>query len=131
MTNKKFYSDKLLAIVIWNQNQCQLLHEMVFGKTCLGKHCGECEFSTAESIEKWLNAEHEEPEPPLLENGDGLKPGDWIMVQCEGCCDWHKMRFVCYCDKLFYTLNQADDKFHKGESYICGWEQARLPMEGE
>ena len=128
MTNKKFYSDKLLAIVIWNQNQCQLLHEMVFGKTCLGKNCGECEFSTAESIEKWLNAEHEEPEPQLLENGDGLKPGDWIMVRNND--EWKKFRFVCYCNNVFWTLYDNGDWFHIG-SKITPWVKARLPMEGE
>ena len=37
------------------------------------------EFYNVESIENWLNAEHKEP--PLLKNGDGLKPGDWIMVR--------------------------------------------------
>lgn len=131
MTNKKFYSDKLLAIVIWNQNQCQLLHEMVFGKTCLGKNCGECEFSTAESIENWLNAEHEEPEPPLLENGDGLKPGDVIMVRNENDEDWEKRSFMCYfqsLDRPFVTL-EAMSSWYFG-NHEC-WHQARLPEEGE
>lgn len=127
MTNKKFYSDKLLAIVIWNQNQCQLLHEMVFGKTCLGKNCNDCEFSTVENIEKWLNAEHEEPEPPLLENGDDLKTGDWIMVRYDDDEPWTKIQFLAYIDGMFYTR----EPLIEGTFKIMVYYQARLPMEGE
>lgn len=129
MTNKKFYSDKLLAIVIWNQNQCQLLHEMVFGKTCLGKNCGECEFSTAESIENWLNAEHVEPEPPLLENGDGSKPGDWIMVRDEVGHAWKKRCFMC-CKNGYFITTEGECSIGSTGRYEA-WLQARLPMEGE
>ena len=40
------------------------------------RHTGEkCDFFELEL--EWLFSEYE---PPLLKNGDGLKPGDWIMV---------------------------------------------------
>lgn len=127
MTNKEFYWNKLLTIVIWNQHQCQLLHEMVFGKSCLGKNCGECEFSTAENIENWLNAEHVEPEPPLLENGDELKPGDWIMVRYDDDEPWTKIQFLAYIDGVFYTR----EPLIGGTFKVMVYRQARLPMEGE
>ena len=79
MTNKEFYFDRLLAVAL--ENACGTFHRVVHGKNCGGKSCEDCEFSTVESIENWLNKEHVESEPPLLENGDGLKPGDWIMVR--------------------------------------------------
>lgn len=43
------------------------------------RSCGdyECDVCTGESLRRLFS----EYEPPLLENGDGLKPGDWIMVK--------------------------------------------------
>lgn len=80
MTNKEFYGDKLLAIAL--EDFCHKLHVAFYDESCLGrKKCEDCEFSGNERILQWLNAEHEKPEPPLLENGDNLKPGDWISVK--------------------------------------------------
>lgn len=129
MTNKKFYGDKLLAIAIWSRTKCQLLHELVFGQGCTGKGCGDCEFATVESVEKWLNAEHEEPEQPLLENGDGLKPGDWIMVRDADGESWRKRQFMCFYDNRFITAAGGFKMQHA--SGFSAWKQARLPMEGE
>lgn len=43
------------------------------------KDCGNCECDACMRASfKWLFSEYE---PPLLENGDDLKPGDWIMVK--------------------------------------------------
>ena len=138
MTNKEFYGDKLLALAIWSRTKCRLLHELVFGQGCTGKGCGDCEFATVESIEKWLNAEHKEPEPPLLENGDGLKVGDWIMVRDLDGDEWCKMVFAFYYNNLFFVLDNAVlKKFNSFSSIdengtgVTGWFQARLPMEGE
>lgn len=33
----------------------------------------------------------DECKPPLLQNGDGLKPGDWIMVRSKECEEWRNM----------------------------------------
>lgn len=80
MTNKEFYGDKLLAIAL--EDVCHKLHVAFYDESCIGrKKCEDCEFSSVESIENWLNAEHVKPEPQLLENDDDLKPGDWISVK--------------------------------------------------
>lgn len=128
-TNKEFYGDKLLALAIWNENKCQLLHELFFDKDCQEKKCVNCEFATAESVEKWLNAEHVEPEPQLLENGDDLEPGDWIMVQDEFDDSWKKRAFVAYYDGRFIAVRGG---YKIGEHNEVEYaRQARLPMEGE
>lgn len=126
MTNKEFYFNKLLAVAL--ENACGTFHRVVHGKNCGGKNCEDCEFSTVESIENWLNAEHVEPEPPLLENGDGLKPGDWIMVKNMNDAEWNKRQFAYYykgnfhCDSSGWSLSRCE---------IDRWEQARLPEDGE
>ena len=129
MTNKEFYGDKLLAIAIWSRAKCQLLHELVLGQDCTGKGCGDCELATVESVENWLNAEHEEP--PLLENGDGLKSGDWIMVKIFEDGEWAKRQFAFFHDGWFYYL-RGGNNFAQLHLYgLLRSEQARLPMEGE
>lgn len=128
MTNKEFYGDKLLAIVL--ESACHGMHKVVYGEWCVGKKCEDCEFNTIKDVENWLNAEHEEPEPPLLENGDGLKPGDWIMVRNSEEQTWVKRVFICYKDGLFWTIANTN-KLDKGPPYIHCFYQARLPMEGE
>lgn len=73
----------------------------------------------------WLFSEYE---PPLLENGDGLKPGDWIMVRdCDG-ERWVKRQFLFYYNGRFYC-ELADNSIGGGE-YVS-WAQARLPEDGE
>ena len=76
----------------------------------------------------WLFSEYE---PPLLENGDGLRPGDWIMVRNENSDEWSKRQFMCY----FQSLNRPFVTLEEMSSWYLGkhecWEQARLPMEGE
>ncbi len=77
MTNKEFYGDKLLAIAL--DIGCKALHELAFGEPCVPKPCSYCELGDVDKIMAWLNAEHVDKEPPLLENGDDLKPGDWMV----------------------------------------------------
>ena len=127
MTNKDFYGDKLLAVAL--ERTCHGMHNVVYGERCVGKNCKDCEFHTVENIENWLNAEHKEPEPPLLENGDDLKTGDWIMVRSYTHEDWKKRQFMCYFNGLFFvTTNFA----HAISYNVCkSFVQARLPMEGE
>ena len=126
MTNKEFYFDKLLAVAL--ENACRKLRTAVYGESCAERSCYDCEFYTVKNVEKWLNAEYEEPEPPLLENGDGLKPGDWIMVKNMNGAEWNKRQFAYYyngnfhCDSSGWSLSRCE---------IDRWEQARLPEEGE
>ena len=128
MTNKEFYDDMLLAIIL--DDNCPELHKAVYGENCmLSKNCKDCEFYNIESIENWLNAEHVETEPPLLENGDGLKPGDLIMVRDHEDQTWVKCTFICYLDGRFW-ITQAEGPYLLGQLLISGWKQARLPMEG-
>ena len=133
MTNKEFYGDRLLAVVL--KGNCDALYRMVHGKSCTGVSCGDCEFgitkeSEIEKVLKWLNAEHVEPEPPLLENGDGLKPGDWIMVRDRDDQKWAKCTFICYLDGRFWTT-PTEGPYLLDQLLISGWKQARLPMEDE
>ena len=131
MTNKEFYCDKLLAVAL--KGNCSTLYREVHGKSCTVLSCRDCEFSLTEESEignvlQWLNAEHEEPEPPLLENGDGMKPGDWIMVRNNVSDNWCKRQFAYYFDGIFYCVPHGRDP-----SCCCviEWKQTRLPMEGE
>lgn len=125
MTNKEFYSDKLLAIAL--SFGCQKLIHLIYGEECNGKSCDDCEFNRLEDIEKWLNAEYEEP--PLLENGDGLKPGDWIMVKHYKHDTWKKRQFLCYWNGRFFATKGYWEatSFKDFNSYTI----ARLPKEGE
>lgn len=126
MTNKEFYFEKLFAALI-RVSSCQSMHYHVFGENCIGNDCKDCEFHNVKSIENWLNAEHVEPE--LLENGDGLKPGDWIMVRDGDGVSWRKRQFMCYFDSRFYCFKPHSQ--FKNECDCVMWAQARLPMEGE
>lgn len=128
MTNKEFYGDKLLAIAL--EDVCHKLHVAFYDESCIAREkCEDCEFSSNERILQWLNAEHEKPEPPLLKNGDGLKPGDWIMVRNYTYDDWKKVQFMCYFEGYFFTA----PTFAYAINYntCSSFTQARLPMEGE
>lgn len=80
----------------------------------------------ADNVIKWLFDEYE---PLLLKNGDGLKPGDWIMVRNYTHDDWKKVRFMCYFDGYFF----ATETFVRAINYkTCSvFTQARLPKDGE
>lgn len=92
---------------------------VVHGKNCGGKNCEDCEFSTVESIENWLNAEHKEPEPPLLENGDDLKPGDWIMVRDLDGDSWVKRQFMCYYRGKFVCVREGHSIDEHADFFRC------------
>ena len=80
---------------------------------------------------KWLFSEYE---PPLLENGDDLKPGDWIMVRDDVGDSWDKMMFVCYCNGLFFVVDDntlREPEFRENGVNITGWTQARMPEDGD
>lgn len=131
MTNKEFYFDKLLAVVL--KRNCDALYRMVHGKSCTGLFCRDCEFGITKESEignvlQWLNAEHVEPEPPLLENGDGLNPGDWIMVRDDEGAAWDKWQLLCYLDGKFYARKKH---IYDNDYVVSVWQQARLPEDGE
>lgn len=73
---------------------------------------------------KWLFTEYE---PPLLENGDGLKPGDWIMARYDDDAPWTKTQFLAYIDGMFYTR----EPLIGGAFKLAVYYQARLPEDGE
>ncbi len=98
---------------------CALYEKREGERTCYGD-CGDCEQESWE----WLQQEYE---PPLLENGDNLKPGDWIMVKIGDV--WEKRSFLCFDDGLFYTVDNR--KTLKYGFNFSRWEFARLPEEGE
>ena len=82
----------------------------------------------ADNVIKWLFDEYE---PPLLKNGNDLKPGDWIMVRNTIRDGWKKQQFMCYfqsLDRPFVTLEEMPS-WYLGK-HEC-WKYARLPMEGE
>ena len=100
-----------------------VLNEIIIGK-CLP-------YMNGNELVDWL---FEEYEPPLLENGDELKPGDWIMVRDHDGDSWDKMMFACYCNGLFFVVDDNTLRvpgFRENGVNITGWRQARLPEEGE
>lgn len=95
-----------------------VLNEIIIGKGL--------PYMKGNELVDWL---FEEYEPPLLENGDGLKPGDWVMVRNYTYDDWKKVRFMCYFDGYFFTT----ETFVRAINYkTCSvFTQARLPEEDE
>ena len=127
MTNKEFYGDKLLTIML--TSVCRRLYRTVYGESCATRaKCEDCEFCTVESVESWLNKEHVEAEPPLLKNGDGLKPGDWIMVKEPDDEVWVKKIFAYYYGGCFFCAH--DIAFFKN-GLLANRTKARLPEDGE
>ena len=80
----------------------------------------------ASNVIKWLFDEYE---PLLLKNGDGLKPGDWIMVRDGDGVSWRKRQFMCYFDNRFYCFKPHSQ--FKNECECAMWVQARLLEDGE
>ena len=95
-------------------------HRMI-SRLCLQKT--NLESVNADGVLDWLFSEYEQP---LLQNGDSLKPGDWIMVR--DCDDsmWRKCQFLCFIDGEFHTRKDIGGYF----SYV-DYKQARLPEDGE
>ena len=99
-----------------------VLNEIIIGKGL--------PYMKGNELVDWL---FEEYEPPLLENGDGLKPGDWIMVRNDDdSVIWYKNRFVCYYNATFFVVDDIEnDNFNENGTNITGWKYARLPEDGE
>ena len=80
--------------------------------------------SLSDDIE-WLFYEYE---PPLLENGDGLKTGDWIMVRDFEAQSFVKRQFLYFYGNRFYCARKDLTPLdNQTEWYV----QARLPEDGE
>lgn len=93
------------------------------------KDCGNCECDVCmrESF-RWLFSEYE---PPLLKNGDGLKPGDWIMVRSNEGEEWRERQFAFYHNGWFYCLRMGSNFTQLYLQTLMRYEQARLPEDGE
>ena len=97
-----------------------VLNEIIIGK-CLP-------YMKGNELVDWL---FEEYEPPLLENGDGLKPGDWIMVRNFEGEEWIGRQFAFFHNGWFYCL-RGGSNFAQLHLYpLQRWERARLPEDGE
>lgn len=95
----------------------------MFLRLCLEKT--KLESVDAAEVLDWLFSEYE---PPLLEDGDELKPGDWIMVRDNDKDDWEKKVFIGYLKGYFYC---ASELFGALEADAASYSQARLPEDGE
>ena len=82
-------------------------------------------YMDGDELVDWL---FEKYEPLLLEDGDGLKPGDWIMVRNSEVEEWKKRQFAYYFGCYFYCALQGRDPSHPE---VKRWYQARLPEDGE
>lgn len=99
-----------------------VLNEIIIGKGL--------PYMKGNELVDWL---FEEYELPLLKNGDGLKPGDWIMVRNSDEDKWSKEQFLFY-----YPYSSSDRNFacayHDGvigDGDYFTWKQARIPEDGE
>ena len=88
---------------------------------CPNMMCDECREDTF----KWLFTEYEQP---LLENGDELKPGDWIMVRDVDSQSFVKRQFLYFFDGKFICSAPNHAPL---EGFGEPWVQARLLEDGE
>lgn len=116
MLNVDKYRDEIdRMIAIGGAKPSIVITRMCLEKTNLNS------IDTAVALD-WLFSEHE---PQLLENGDGLKPGDWIMVRGYDHRNWTKMMFIGYFNGCFFAIDDEN------ENCAVGYTQARLPEDGE
>lgn len=122
MLNFDKYREKIEKLDGYSLN-CGLAELRGFDQDrCEKTDCGTC---ATDSLH-WLVKKYE---PPLLKNGDGLKPGDWIMVRYYTADKWHKRQFMCFYNGVFYTAEGLFDMV--GHHTFSRWHDARLPEEGE
>lgn len=74
---------------------------------------------------EWLFSEYK---PPLLQNGDGLKPGDWIMVRDADSQSFVRRQFLYFFDGKFVCSAPNHAPL---EGFAEPWVQARLLEDGE
>ena len=117
MTNYEMYKEEILKRKNTKYNKC--LNSMGYAVASL---CGT--YDLVEMLE-WL---FEEYEPTLLKNGDGLKPGDWIMVRDVDSQSFVRRQFLYFFDGKFVCSAPNNTPL---EGFGEPWKQARLPIEGE
>lgn len=76
-------------------------------------------------VVEWLFSEYE---PPLLKDGNGLKPSDWIMVRDNDDSEWENRQFLAYFDGWFYARIVVPDGWVEK---IDRFRHARLPEDNE
>lgn len=118
MTNYDVYKDEILKRKHTKYNKC--LNSMGYAVASI---CGT--YDLVEMLE-WL---FEEYKPIMLKNGDGLQPGDWIMVRNTDSDAWIKRQFMCYYNEEFFA--SADAQGIESTRRYYPWNQARLPIDGE
>lgn len=131
MLNIDKFRDEILEEIehrkrITDKDNVSYYFEVYFNsiETVMERHGADLTKRFSEDV-AWLLSEYE---PPLLKTGDGLEPGDWIMVRDDCFDEWKKKPFLFYKNGLFYTV---DDGLSIGIiGKYAAWTQARLPIEG-
>lgn len=77
---------------------------------------------------KWLFSEYE---PPLLENGDNLETGKWILVRDHSDEKWKYRQFAFYYNQNFYCFPPTNTICQCNTVCLELHEQARLPEGNE
>lgn len=132
ITIKKFEEEKKMLNIDKYRKEIDLMIEnggmprYMLLRMCLQKTNLES-IDTAEVLD-WLFSEYE---PPLLENGDGLKPGDWIMARSNEGEEWRERQFAFFHDGWFYCLRGGSNFGQLHLETLMRYEQARLPEDGE
>lgn len=121
MLNVDKYREEIMSDSV-NKLQCYIAALRGVGTIpCTHNLCKMC----MEKSFEWLFSEYE---PPRLENGNSLEPGDWIMVRDNDDYNWEKCQFLCYIDEEFYVRK----KCNFNDCYLfLRRKQARLPEDGE
>lgn len=119
----KFKKEKLNDCENDNYNGVEIYFRSI--EAVKRRHGGGCSQFFSDDV-KWLFSEYE---PPLLENGDGLKPGDKIMIRDNDGQKWVQATYLFYFNEMFYCVDGV--RYIAEEGNFVNWLQARLPMEGE
>lgn len=126
----KFKKEKLNDCENDNYNGVEIYFRSI--EAVKRRHGGGCSKFFSDDV-KWLFSEYK---PPLLENGDELKPGDLIMVLNEEKQRWEKRKFLAFFRDSFYCISYVRGSMD-GHSYrdLSGeftcYKQARLPEEDD
>lgn len=118
----KFKKEKLNDCENDNYNGVEIYFRSI--EAVKRRHGGGCSQFFSDDV-KWLFSEYE---PPLLENGDGLRPGDWIMVRDVDSQSFVRRQFLYFFDGKFVCSAPNSTPL---EGFGEPWKQARLPEDGE
>ena len=133
-TMKMLNIDKYRDVFIERLKTCRNINDsggtVACAAQCTKDHADELarRFSPPETDEVALERLFSEYEPPLLQNGDGLKPGDWIMVRDVDSQSFVRRQFLYFFDGKFVCSAPNHAPL---EGFAEPWVQARLPEDGE